>query len=72
MKRRILSILLAMSFASVPALCVQAEEEGLLDQDIIYGGQDVYSIDFNDGISKEIYTSDDAVMSSWLPEGYSR
>ncbi len=47
-------------------------DEGLLNQDIIYGGQEIYSIDFNNGVDKATNASDDAVMSSWLPEGYSR
>lgn len=48
------------------------DEEASLNQDIIYRRQEVYSIDFNNGVSKATDVSDDAVMTSWLPTGYSR
>lgn len=43
-----------------------------LNQDIIYGGKEVYNIDFNNASTKTTNSSNEAIMSSWLPEGYTR
>jgi len=51
---------------------VAENEEASLNQDIIYSRREVYSIDFNNGVSKATNVSDDTVMNSWLPEGYAR
>ena len=51
---------------------IQENEEVFSGQDIIYGRKEVYSIDFNNAVNKSTNASDDAIMSSWLPEEYSR